>query len=152
VDIPKQTEYGNANNPTEPVNDSVIVIPAIVVGGTTLVRQFKTPNGVRVGVGVGVGVNNAGIIESVQISIAVPAIPPGPTTVNVVNGDELLIVKIPFPVEPIHVPKHTGDVFDAVIVLPLIIAQQYRQDEIDGTPLPVFVVNVNDSAELELLL
>jgi hypothetical protein len=47
---------------------------------------------VTVGVGVGFGPK-----ESIHISIAEPAIPPGPVTVNVVNGDELLIVKIPLP-------------------------------------------------------
>ena len=75
-----------------------------------------------------------------------PPSPPGPATVNVVNGDELLIVKIPFPFVPIQDPKHTDDVFAAVIVFPLMVAQQYSQDEIPGIPLPVFVVNVNDSA------
>jgi hypothetical protein len=40
----------------------------------------------------------AGTIESVHMSIAVPAPLPGPTTVNVVNGDAFDILKIPFPV------------------------------------------------------
>jgi hypothetical protein len=34
---------------------------------------------------------------------------------------------------------------DAVIVFPLIVAQQYSQEDINGDPRPVFVVNVNDS-------
>jgi len=81
------------------------------------------------------------------MSIAVPAPLPGPTTVIVVNGDEFDILKIPFPIlcGPKYGSIQFGEVMDAVIVFPLIVAQQYSQEDINGDPRPVFVVNVNDS-------
>ena len=50
--------------------------------------------GVTVGVGVGV---DGGCTESEHISIIVPAKPPGPVTVKVVNGLEFEIVNVPPP-------------------------------------------------------
>ena len=140
---------GVGDNPGVTVGVGVGVFVGVALGdnpGVTVVVGV----GVGDNPGVGVGVGVIGCNESLHMSIAVPLEPPGPTTVNVVNGDESLIVKIPFPFEPIHHPRHIGDVFDAVIMLPLIIAQQYWQDEITGTPLPIFVVNVNDSALVEV--
>jgi hypothetical protein len=71
----------------------------------------------------------------------------GTVIVKDVKGCEFVIVNIPLPLPSTTELFGTQfPVLAAVIVLPLITAQQKLQEEIVGIPVPVFVVNEKVSA------